>query len=287
MEIIAALEDRPRGIYTGTIGHIAPNGDATFNVAIRTALVDSTRGSLTFGVGSGVIWDSDGAAEYAECLLKGGVLTAASTEFELLETLGWTPAGGFALLDRHLRRLEQSASYFDVGYQDAAVRAVLDRAVAGATAPQRVRLLVPANGAAKAESTALVPGAEPARVRLALTPIDSGDRFLFHKTTRRLAYDSRLEPDVDDVLLWNERGELTESTIANIVIELDGVLVTPPVESGLLAGTLRADLLNDGKVVERAVSVDDLARATGLWLVNSVRGWRRAVIVERAATAAR
>jgi para-aminobenzoate synthetase/4-amino-4-deoxychorismate lyase len=287
MEIIAELEDRPRGIYTGTVGYVAPNGDATFNVAIRTALVDAARGSLTFGVGSGVVWDSDRDAEYAECLLKGGVLTATAPEYELLETLAWAPDGGYAELDGHLKRLAQSASYFDIAYQAAAVRAALDRAVAGATSPQRVRLLVSENGASRTESTPLVPAVEPVRVRVAQTPIDSSDRFLFHKTTRRAVYDSRMEPDVDDVLLWNERGELTESTIANIVVELDGVLVTPPVEAGLLAGSFRAGLLDNGKVVERTVSVDDLERSTGLWLVNSVRGWRRAEIVERVARSAR
>jgi len=287
MEIIAALEDRPRGIYTGTIGYVAPNGDATFNVAIRTALVDTARESLTFGVGSGVVWDSNGEAEYDECLLKGGVLTAMAPDFELLETLAWAPEGGYARLDRHLQRLAQSATYFDIGHQAAAARTALDRAVAGATAPQRVRLLVSEGGATRVESTPLAPAVEPARVRLAQTPIDSTDRFLFHKTTRRAVYESRLESDVDDVLLWNERGELTESTIANIVVELDGVLVTPPVEAGLLAGVERAELLDAGRVVEGTVSVDDLARASGVWLVNSVRGWRRAVVVERAARSAR
>ena len=287
MEIIAALEDRPRGIYTGTVGYVAPNGDATFNVAIRTALVDTARESLTFGVGSGVVWDSNSEAEYDECLLKGSVLTATPQDFELLETLAWAPDGGYAGLNGHLRRLAQSASYFDIAYHEAGVHAALDRAVAGAASPQRVRLLVSESGAARTESTPLVPAVEPARVRLAQTPIDSADRFLFHKTTRRAVYDSRLEPDVDDVLLWNERGELTESTIANIVVELDGALVTPPIEAGLLAGSFRAGLLDDGKVVERTVSVDDLARATGLWLVNSVRGWRRAVVVEPAARSAR
>ena len=287
MEIIAALEDRPRGVYTGTIGHVGPTGDATFNVAIRTAVIDAARESLTFGVGSGVVWDSAGEAEYDECLLKGAVLTAAAPEFELLETLGWAPDRGYTVLDRHVQRLEQSAAYFDIGHHPASLRAALDRAVAGATEPQRVRVLVAENGAVRSESVPLAPSVEPARVRLAQTPIDSTDRFLFHKTTRRAAYESRLEPDVDDVLLWNERGELTESTIANVVVELDGVLVTPPVASGLLAGTLRAELLETGKVVERTVAVDDLTRATGLWLVSSLRGWRRAVVVERAPTAAR
>ena len=150
----------------------------------------------------------------------------------MLETLAWAPDGGYTVLDGHMRRLAQSASYFDIAYQAAAVHAALDRAVAGATSPQRVRLLVSENGAARTESTPLVPAVEPVRVRVAQSPIDSSDRFLFHKTTRRAVYDSRLEPDVDDVLLWNERGELTESTIANIVVELDGVLVTPPMRPG-------------------------------------------------------
>ncbi len=237
MEIIAALEDRPRGIYTGTIGYVAPNGDATFNVAIRTALVDTARESLTFGVGSGVVWDSKGEAEYDECLLKGGVLTAAPPDFELLETLAWAPDGGYARLDRHSEtpRAVRQLLRHRVSRQPPRTRRSIARS--------RARRHLSACGCSSRRAAPpgprahrLCPPLSPARVRLAQTPIDSADRFLFHKTTRRAVYDSRLEPDVDDVLLWNERGELTESTIANIVVELDGALVTPPVEAGLLAG---------------------------------------------------
>ena len=124
---------------------------------------------------------------------------------------------------------------------------------------------------------------------MAVPAINADAEFVRFKTTHRAHYEAfaPASASVFDTLLWNERGELTESTIANVVVELDGVLVTPPVACGLLAGTLRAELVDTGKVVERTVSVDDLARATALWLVNSVRGWRRAVLVERAATAAR
>ena len=222
-------------------------------------------------------------AEYDECLLKGGVLTAPPPDFELLETLAWAPDGGYARLNGHLRRLAQSASYFDIAYHEAGVHAALDRAVAGASSPQRVRLLVSENGAARTESTPLVPAVDPARVRLAQTPIDSADRFLFHKTTRRAVYDSRLEPDVDDVLLWNERGELTESDDRQHRRRARRRAGDAAGRGGPARRIVpRRSFWTPARSSSATVSVDDLARATGLWLVNSVRGWRRAVVVERA-----
>jgi para-aminobenzoate synthetase/4-amino-4-deoxychorismate lyase len=118
----------------------------------------------------------------------------------------------------------------------------------------------------------------PVRVKLAASPVSRDDVFLYHKTTNRTVYDRARLADADDVLLWNEEGELTESTMANLVVELDGVLVTPPVECGLLAGTLRGELLDRGEIGERIVGVDDLRRATRLWLINSVQGWRPATL---------
>ena len=280
MQIIDELEDRARGVYTGTIGYVGPNGDAQFNVAIRTAVIDRRAGTLSFGVGSGVVWDSEGPAEYEECLLKGRVLATPPPPFELLETLKWSPQGGYVLLKEHLRRLEDSAGYFDFPCPLDQVRRSLAEAVAGAARDRRVRLLLDEGGAVRTESFPLEEAAGPARVSVADRPIDSTDRFFFHKTTNREAYHSRLCADCDDVLLRNERDEITESTIANLVVELDGQLVTPPVESGLLAGTLRAQLIAEGRIAERVVGRADLGRATGLWLVNSVRGWREAVLVD-------
>jgi para-aminobenzoate synthetase/4-amino-4-deoxychorismate lyase len=120
----------------------------------------------------------------------------------------------------------------------------------------------------------------PVRVGLATQPVDTGEVFLYHKTTQRQVYEAARSsrPDCDDVLLWNQRGELTESCLANLVIELDGQLITPPVACGLLAGTMRAELLATGVIREGVVPVDALARASRVILVNSVRGWREAVI---------
>ncbi len=113
------------------------------------------------------------------------------------------------------------------------------------------------------------------RVKLAARPVDAGHLFLFHKTTRREVYEAAraAQPDCDDVLLWNERGQITESTIANVVVEIDGARCTPPVECGLLPGTLRAELLARGEIVERVITIEEALTAPRLWLINSVRGW--------------
>jgi para-aminobenzoate synthetase/4-amino-4-deoxychorismate lyase len=117
------------------------------------------------------------------------------------------------------------------------------------------------------------------RLGLAREPVDDGDVFLYHKTTQRALYQKALagRPDCDDVLLWNQRGELTETATANLALALEGRLVTPPVESGLLAGALRAELLEAGQLHEARLTLDDLARCDGIYLINSLRGWREAV----------
>lgn len=283
MELLAGLERSPRGIYTGAIGHIPPDGLARFSVAIRTAVVNKGQGTVSFGVGSGIVWDSDADAEYDECLLKGAVLGKRAVPFELLETLLWTPATGYWLLERHLERLIDSADYFGVPVRSSDLRNVLEAEVAGCTDGRRVRLLVDRAGTPRTESRPHVPWPEPVPLALAAEAVDRTDVFLHHKTTFRTAYDRarELRPGVHDVLLWNRAGELTESTLANVVIELDGRRVTPPVSSGLLAGTFRGELVEAGTVVEAVVTRADLARATGIWLINSVQGWRRAEVVTR------
>ncbi len=282
MALLRELEGGPRGVYTGAIGHVPPDGLASFNVAIRTAVIDRTRSTLSFGIGSGIVWDSEAGAEYDECLLKGSVLRQRPVEFDLLETLRWSAADGFLLLDRHLARLAETAEYFGVPMPDAGARDALTAAVDGAPEPLRVRLLVSRDGAVRVEHGPFVPASGVVRAAFALKPIDVSDVFLFHKTTNRRVYDEARasRPDVDEVLLWNANGEVTEGTIANVVAELDGIRVTPPLSCGLLAGTWRAMLLESGQVVERAFSKDDLRRATGLWLVNSVQGERPFELVE-------
>lgn len=286
MAIIAELEDSPRRIYTGTIGYLAPGRKAQFNVAIRTILVDHESRTAEYGVGGGIVWDSVSRDEYEECLLKAAVLHPAP-EFHLLETMLWSRPAGFFLLDRHLERLMRSAGYFGIPVNRETVLAELRAWEEGHAAlpPEsrmRVRLLVDQKGAARLESAPLMPRPAPLRVALAPVPVDPANRFLYHKTTLRNVYDSAKAacPGADDVLLWNPAGELTESTIANLVVELDGEKVTPPVECGLLPGTFREELLAQGVIRERVVQVKDLPRIRRIFLVNSVRQWEEAVLLK-------
>ena len=279
MELLRELEVGPRGVYTGAIGVVLPGRRAQFNVAIRTAVIDRQRGAAVYHVGSGVVWDSDAAAEFEECRLKARVLSAPPMPpFHLLESLLWTPGEGYVLRAEHLRRLADSGEYFGYPVDLVEVERRLDALAAGLSEAGKVRLLVGPRGEVQIEARPLAEGAqpEPLRVGLATAAVDSGDVWLYHKTTRRAAYDAAraARPDCDEVLLWNERGELTEATTSNLVLELDGRLWTPPVSAGLLAGTLRARLLAEGAIAERTLTPDDLARAERVWLINSVRGRR-------------
>ncbi len=280
-EIIAELEDTPRRIYTGTIGFVRPDGEAQFNVAIRTALVDATRDRIEYGVGGGIVWDSQPAEEYAECRAKAAILTRRQPAFSLLESLLWTPADGFFLLELHLERLIASAGYFSFPADLAGIRRRL-QAFAQTLAPQphKVRALLAADGTFTCEAAPIEhPHADaPLRVFLATAPVATSDVFLYHKTTHRIVYAQarQQQPDADDVLLWNERGELTEASSSNLVVEMNGERCTPPVSCGLLAGTFREALLREGRIRERIIRPDELRTATRVFLINSVRRWRQA-----------
>jgi para-aminobenzoate synthetase/4-amino-4-deoxychorismate lyase len=276
MAIIRDIENTPRGLYTGAIGSVGAD-DAAFNVAIRTVVVDLRHRSAEFGVGSGVVWDSVDRDEYDECLNKAAMLTWRVEPFGLIETLRWDPAAGFVRLSRHVERLRGSAAYFGFASLDeASLAARLEALVANATTPLRVRLQMQRSGDIDLQCTAIDEDSRPLNVALADEPVSSSDVFLFHKTTRRGLYDrarARM-PDADTVLLWNERGEITEGTEANVVFELGGVRVTPPLECGLLPGVLREELLERGEIREQVVRKDDLPRAESIWLISSLRGWR-------------
>lgn len=292
MHIINTLEPEPRGVYTGAIGYLAPATDvrerqAQFNVAIRTVVVDRERKQATYGVGGGIVWDSDAAAEFEECRIKTRVLRQPRPSFQLLESVLWTPEDDYFLADEHVARLRQSAVYFGYPLAEAAVRHWLRETAATLTQPAKVRLLVDNRGRLTGDTQPLHAGAgslpEPVRVGLAANPVSSDDVWLYHKTTQRGMYDAARasRPDCDDVILWNERGELTESSSANLVLRLDGNLLTPPLTAGLLAGTYRDWLLQQGRIKRQTLTCDDLRHCDEIWLINSVRRWRAAELVIR------
>ena len=283
MEIIRELEPEPRGVYTGALGMILPGGRAQFSVAIRTVVVDRERQVAEYGVGGGIVWDSGADDEYEECLTKARVLTESRPQFSLLETLLWQPGPGWFLLDHHLTRMRDSARYFGFTWREDDVRASLEAAVANASHAAVVRLTVGEDGLPQAEVRPVpVDGPGPVRLALASAPVDPSDPFLYHKTTHRVVYEAAraADPDADDVLLWSPDGYATETTICNIVARIGGALVTPPVECGLLPGTFRRWLLETGQITERPITLDELRACERLFVVNSVRRWREAVLLQ-------
>ncbi|MGH2525804.1 MAG: aminodeoxychorismate synthase component I, partial [Actinomycetota bacterium] len=286
MRIIRDLEDSPRGVYCGAVGYLAPSGSgepqANFSVAIRTVVVDTQSGTSEYGVGGGITYDSSPEAEYREILAKARVLSSARPAFELLESIRFEPDEGFRHLSEHLERLRSSARYFGFRFDAESALAACKHAVEDAAEPVRIRLTLARDGSVDVTASAIDPNPER-RVGLAIDdePVDPDDAFLFHKTTLRGPYERRRakRPDADDVLLVNTRGEITESTIANVAVLFSDRWVTPPLDAGLLPGAYRAVLLHEGTLTEQRVTLDELRRADDVALVSSVRGWRPAEIV--------
>ena len=199
MEIIAELEKDRRGVYCGAIGFLAPDGSGVFNVPIRTIVLDGEKGEM--GIGSGVTHGSDSGDEWQECLLKGKFLTDPSPEFQLIETLLWTPENGFLFSQLHLERLLGSAEYFYFQVSRKAVESCLEQAVRGREEPTRVRLTLAKDGVVDiGVAGCQVPGSlalplapEPEsvnlpKVRLSAQCTESREKWLYHKTTERHLY---------------------------------------------------------------------------------------------------
>jgi para-aminobenzoate synthetase/4-amino-4-deoxychorismate lyase len=286
MKLIRQLETEPRGVYTGAIGFVAPQGatgpSASFSVGIRTVVIDAESGEAEYGVGGGVTFDSDPGAEYEEAALKSLILTHGRSDFELIETMRWDPDSGWFWLDLHLDRLESSARYFEVPIQRDLLVERLEAEVGGGRA-LRVRVAVDRGGLVDIFAETLPDEVkEPVVVEVDTEAVDSSNPFLYHKTTRREVYETRLARHrrADDVLMVNERGELTEATIANLAVKLDGQWCTPPVDAGCLPGIYRHVLLEQGDLVERTIRPSDLEVCEGLALVNSVRLWREALLAD-------
>jgi para-aminobenzoate synthetase/4-amino-4-deoxychorismate lyase len=282
MQLIADLEPTPRGIYCGAVGLVAPPSAAfraRFNVAIRTVVVDRTTGEAVYGAGGGITWGSEAAAERAELHAKAAVLAHDVTEHRLLETLAFVPGEGLRHLDRHLARMADSADWAGFRFDRTVVAETVRRAVARRLEPARVRMLLSRDGDVDVELQAMPPaGARQVRLVLDDEPVDATDPWLQHKSTRRDVYLTRAlrHPEADDVVLVNQRGQLTETTTANLAVRLDGRWWTPPTTSGCLPGVERARLLESGRLHERVLSVPDLHGAEQLAVLNSLRGWRAA-----------
>lgn len=279
LRIIAALETTPRGVYCGAVGFGGPSPTGprwVFNVAIRTALVDREAGVVWYGTGGGVTHDSTAAGEYAEALLKAEVLHRSAEPLGLVETMLWTPEAGLPLRERHLARLAASARHLDLPWDATAVEAVLAAALTEASGRTRVRLVLGPDGEVTVDlAPAPAPRVAPVHVAVDTVAVASDDLLGRHKTTQRARYEraAARHPDAEDVVLVNERGEVVETTIANLAAHLGGGWVTPPLASGCLPGVRRAADLDAGVLVEGVLRPDDLRRADAVVRLNALRGW--------------
>ena len=309
LEVIHDLEEEPREIYTGAVGRIKPSGAACFNVAIRTAWSSTATGDSRFGSGCGIVWDSDRTEEFEELKTKARILRQPDPQFHLFETMGIVD-GAIPRLARHLFRLATSAQYWSFDFDADATKRYLDDVLSDVAGigeandlpaqTYRLRLQLDRRGALshRVEAVELSPIQPPqqpqveqasefptVRLALARTAVEADDRYLAHKTSRREAYDLALAevPDGYEPIMFNTVGNVTESAIANIVYQLDGELFTPPLVDGLLPGVLRDELLDSAVVTERTLPVDELKAVQAFWLINSLRGWRKAVLTSNIA----
>ena len=284
MEVIAEVERDARGIYTGAIGAIEPDGSALFNVAIRTLTIETGADRALLGLGSGVVADSNAAEEWDECLAKGAFVTSGEVPFDLIETMRFDPLAGLPLLERHLARMKDSARTFGFAFDRHAARNELQAATFRLRAPARVRLLLAPSGAI-AIGIAPLPEVPAGPVPVAIAPrkVARDDFRLAHKTSRRAFHDAaRRESGAWDVLFTDAEGSLTEGSVTSIFVERGGMLVTPPAARGLLPGVLRAELIETGRAVEGDLRPADLAG--GFYVGNALRGLVSAVTVAEAAS---
>ena len=275
MQIIGEVETAPRGIYCGSIGRIDANGDAAFNVAIRTftlceAIKHGSLGQITLGLGSGIVADSGEAAEWAECLAKGDFAKVDGFGFDLIETMRFEPAHGIARLELHLERMKASARTFGFEFDRHSARNQLHAATFHQDALSKIRMLLSKSGAIAIEIRPLTETTEPWRVAVVPLPVESADFRLHHKTTDRAFYDdARKASGVDEVVFAHADGFLTEGSITAIFVERGGQLLTPPLR-GALPSVLRRELIDQGRAIEADLTAEDLTQ--NFLIGNSVRG---------------
>ena len=276
MQCVAELEEEPRGLYTGALGWIAPGGDCRFNVAIRTMEVDASR-RARLGIGSGIVIDADPAREYTECLLKARFLTGFDPGFELIETIRLDD-GAYPLLSMHLERVAASARSLGFACDLPAISgALVELALEYGDGAFRVRLTLAHDGRFSITQAAMHQEAKNWQIVFAEETLDCDDYLLRHKTSARSRYDSALAglagmPEVFDAIFCNARGEVCEGARSNVYVERHGLLLTPPLSSGLLPGVMRRHLLETGRAVERVLFRDDLLEASAIYVSNALRG---------------
>ena len=280
MVALRQLEPEARGAYTGSMGWIDPNGDASFNVLIRTLEIEENAPHARLGLGSGLVVDSVVEDEWAECLLKGSFVASDPAEFDLIETMRFDPEVGIADLDRHLDRLDGSATRFDFPFNRHSARNELQAATFRRKEPAMLRLLLSPKGTMAIELKPIpeIPR-QPVEVAVRPLPVAADDFRLSYKTTARAFMEvARADGGKYETIFVDPDGQLTEGSFTSIFVERDGKYLTPPIARGLMPGLLRARLIEEGKAEEADLTVADLAN--GFYIGNVVRGLIKARLAD-------
>lgn len=278
MEIIDDLETTPRGAYCGALGYIDPNGDACFNVGIRTLTLSGKR--LTYNVGSGLVYDSQAQDEYHECLLKADVLSQPPAG--IIETCLWTPKDGIVRGKAHKARMMKSAKALGYPFSPAQYDALIDGIKAKETS-QHIRITLSAEGDLNLNQKYFVSLDRP-KIMVSPHKLSKQVQYSKHKISRRNFYDEERErlkalTGIDEVIFLNESGKLCEGSFTSIFIEKDGKLLTPALKTGILPGVLRAELLRSKKARTADLTEDDLLGAKNIYIGNSMRGLMPAALI--------
>ena len=201
------------------------------------------------------------------------------TGLTVIETMRATEVGAIAHWPLHLARLRRDCAATGFPLDEEAVATALARLSINTVS--RVRLTVDAAGRIEVTHQPLPPNPPVWHVALSDSVLHSDDPWLRIKTSHRPVYDAARAamPDgVQEVILLNERGEVCEGTITNLLLMRDDRLLTPPLASGLLPGIMRQVLLDSGAAVETVLYPDDLNAGT-LIMGNALRGLIRAKLI--------
>lgn len=275
-EIIKELEKTPRGIYTGAIGYISPDNDMGFSVPIRTIVVDGKRNAV-MNIGSGVVYDSVGSSEFAECVLKGKFLFDHKTEFDLIESFYFDQNDGAKNEVQHLKRMKKSAEALGFTYDLTMIRASLDELYAHIVQPSKIRVVLGRNGHVYTEAIEIKPATNDNRfVIVSDQSVNGHDPVYAHKTNNRALYNAEYKraniAGATDVLFFNHDGHLTEGAIHNVFVKIKGRWFTPPLGAGVLPGVGRENYLKSHDVLEQNITRAELYAADEILLVSSTRG---------------
>ena len=267
MAIIKATEKAARGVYCGTVGICLPDQRRIFNVAIRTIQLEA--GKAIYGVGGGITWDSTWESEYIETQQKSAVLYRKNPQFNLITT-GKVEQGRLTFQDQHLKRLREAARYFAYPFDEKKLEAELNQSLAelNPSTDYRLRISIAKSGKVTCKLEKLQALPEAFCKAILFTQNDNLQQpFTYFKTS----YRPHLDLGQQEQIYYNAQGQLLESSIGNLVLQLEGHLYTPPVELGLLNGIYRQHLLETGQATEKILSLDDLKSAEKIYACNALR----------------